>query len=338
MCRYAWLFVMLLWPLMQPQATTPVPIVVQSLGEVGMPGNSTAPASVIAANDTRIAAELTAPVARIHVEVGDTVKARQLLLELDAADFRLLLAQAEAQVSAAQARVALAEQRLRRGQSLKQRQFAAADEVLELETEVQAARADLEVARAQRAVAARNVEKCRIVAPFAGAVLERQAQVGAMAMPGVILLRLVDLAPPEIEAQVQAIQADDLLQAQDVMFESQGRRYSVRLLRLSPIVEGVARTRVARLSFTAAGPPAGTSGMLRWLTPGLLLPPELLVRRNQGLGAFVVEDGRARFVSVPAAQEGRPFALALPPETPIVVGGQQALHDGQPVTISDGSS
>ncbi|HRD67976.1 MAG TPA: efflux RND transporter periplasmic adaptor subunit, partial [Candidatus Competibacter sp.] len=82
--------------------------------------------------------------------------------------------------------------------------------------------------------------------------------------------------------------------------------------------------------------PAGSSGTLRWLTPGVLLPPELLVKREQGLGAFVVENGRARFVPAPAAQEGRPFAVALPPETPVVIRGQQGLTDGQPVTTVHG--
>jgi RND family efflux transporter MFP subunit len=318
-------------------AAAPVEVGVQPLREVALPVSGTAPASVIAPNDSHIAAEVTAKVLRVHAEVGGTVSAGQLLLELDPADYRLALAQADAQVAAARARVALAEQRLRRAQSLKQRQFVADDEVLELETGVQAAHADLDVARAQRAIAARNVDKCRIVAPFAGVVLERQAQVGALALPGAILLRLVDLAPVEIEAQIQAAQAEALPQATDLVFESQGHRYPARLLRLSPVVEAAARTRVARLTFIDRVAPAGSSGTLRWTTADVLLPPELMVKRDQELGAFVVEDGRARFVPAPAAQEGRPFPVDLPPETWIVVRGHQALRDGQPVTVIVGA-
>ena len=81
------------------------------------------------------------------------------------------------------------------------------------------------------------------------------------------------------------------------------------------MVDAAARTRVARLAFAGPAAPAGSTGTVRWVTPVVLLPPELLVKREQGLGAFVVEDGRARFVGAPAAQEGRPFAVALPPET-----------------------
>lgn len=317
------------------QSAAPVEVGVRPLREAALPDRGTAPASVIAPNDSRIAAEVTARIARVHAEVGGTVRAGQLLLELDDADYRLALAQADAQVTAARARVALAEQRQRQALTLRKKQFVSDDAVLELKTGVQAAEADLDVAQAQRAVAARNVEKCRIVAPFAGVVLERQAQVGATATPGTTLLRLVDLAPPEIEAQVQAAQADELPRATEIAFENQGKPYPARLLRLSPVVDVAARTRVARLAFTGPAAPAGSSGTLRWLTPGVLLPPELLVKREQALGAFVVENGRARFTPAPAAQEGRPFAVALPPETPVVTRGQQGLTDGQPVTVVD---
>ena len=319
------------------QSAAPVEVGVRPLREVALPDRGTAPASVIAPNDSQIAAEVTAKVARVHVEVGGSVRAGQLLLELDPADYRLALAQVDAQVTAARARVALAEQRLQQSLALRKKQFVSDDAVLELKTGVQAAEADLEVAQAQRAIAARNVEKCRIVAPFAGAVLERQAQVGAMATPGATLLRLVDLAPPEIEAQVQAARADELPRATEVVFENQGKPYPARLLRLSPVVDVAARTRVARLTFIDRAAPAGSSGTLRWTTSGVLLPPELMVKRNQELGAFVVESGQARFVPAPAAQEGRPFAVALPPETSVVVRGQQGLTDGQPVTVIVGA-
>jgi RND family efflux transporter MFP subunit len=314
-------------------AQTADSVSVRPFREVALPDTGAAPASIIAPNDSRIAAEVTARVARIHVEVGGKVKAGDLLLELDAADYRLALAQVEAQVSAVRARIALAEQRLQQALSLRKKQFVSDDAVLELQTGVQAAEADLAVAQAQRAIAARTVEKCRIVAPFAGVVLERQAQVGALATPGTSLLRLVDLAPPEIEAQVPAAQADELPQARELFFDSQGQHYPAQLLRLSPVVEKAARTRLARLAFTDETAPAGSSGILRWESAAVLLPAELLVKRGQALGVFVVENGRARFVSAPDAQEGRPFAMLLPPEMQVVTHGHQGLTDGQPVAV-----
>lgn len=328
---------LLLGPAALAQGDGPVEVGVRTLREVALPDRGKAPASVVAPNDSRISAEVTAKVMRVQTEVGGTVEAGQLLLELDPADYQLALAQAEARVTAAQARVALAEQRRRQALTLSEKQFTSDDTLMELKTGVQAAEADLDLAEAQRAVAERNVDKCRVLAPFTGAVVERQAQVGAMATPGTPLLRLVDLAPPEIEAQVQAAQADEVPDATEILFETQGRDYPARLLRLSPVVDAAARTRVARLAFAGPAAPAGSTGTLRWLTPGVLLPPELLVKREQGLGAFVVEDGRARFVAAPAAQEGRPFAVAVTPDAQVVVRGQQGLSDGQAVTVAAGA-
>jgi RND family efflux transporter MFP subunit len=324
---------LLLCPTVLAQTAEPVSVDARPFSEVALPDRGTAPASVIAPNDSRIAAEVTARIARIHAEVGGTVKAGQLLLELDNTDYRLALAQTDAQVKAAQARVALAEQRLQQALSLRNKQFVSNDAVMELQTGVQAAKADHEVAQAQRAVAARNVEKCRIVAPFDGVVLERQAQVGALAVPGTILLRLVDLAPPEIEAHVPTAQADELLQASELFFISQSHRYPARLLRLSPIVDVAARTRIARFMFTGPAAPPGSSGILHWEGASHQLPPELLVQRDQALGVFVVENGRARFKLAPGAQEGRPFVIILPPQTLVITHGQQGLNDGQPVNV-----
>ncbi|HRY14292.1 MAG: efflux RND transporter periplasmic adaptor subunit [Candidatus Competibacteraceae bacterium] len=315
------------------QTVDPVTVDARPFREVAMPARGAAPASVIAPNDSHIAAEVTAKVARIHAEVGGVVKAGQLLLELDDTDYRLALAQADAQVKAVQARVALAEQRLQQALSLRKKQFVSDDAVLELQTGVQATEADLNVAQAQRAIAARNVGKCRIVAPFDGVVLERQAQVGALAAPGTNLLRLVDLASPELEAQVPSTQADELPQASRLIFTSQGQRYPARLLRLSPVVDIAARTRIARLLFTDAAAPPGSSGLLHWENANNQLPAELLVKRDQTLGAFIVDHGHAQFKPAPKAQEGRPFIMSLPPETLVVTRGHQGLNDGQPVTV-----
>jgi multidrug efflux pump subunit AcrA (membrane-fusion protein) len=149
------------------------------------------------------------------------------------------------------------------------------------------------------------------------------------------LLRLVDLAPPEIEALVPATQADALPDASTLFLDSQGQHYPARLLRLSPVVDKAARTRLARLAFADPdqAAPAGSSGVLRWASPAGRLPAELLVKRGEALGAFIVDQDRARFVPVPAAQEGRPFAIALPPETRVVTEGHQGLTDGQPVIV-----
>lgn len=307
----------------------------QPVTEVLQPRPGTAPATVRAPNRSDLSTDVSARVARVVVDVGGTVAAGELLLALDDTDFRLALAQAQARVGSAQARVGLAEQRLERAQRLREQRFVSEDEVLALATEAEAAQAELRIARADRDVAARNVEKCRITAPFDGVVVERMAQVGTLAAAGTPLLRLVDLAPVELEADLQSADAGRLDQAQDLRFHSQGRSWPVELLRLAPVIEAGARTRVARLGFTDAAPEAGRTGELRWMLPARELPPRLMVRRGNALGVFIAEDGIARFIAAPGAQEGRPFAVELPADARVVTEGQQGLQDGDRIEAVD---
>ncbi len=305
----------------------------EPLSSLLQPARATSSASVVAGNDAVLAAEVNAQVARVHADAGAVVERGALLLEIEDRDQRLLLAQAEATASAAEARLALAEQRLTRGRSLGEKSFVSADELLALTTQAQAARADLRAAQAQRAIVARALEKCRIVAPFAAAVVERHAQVGALAAPGTPLLRLVQIDGGEVEARIPAAESAGLAAASAWHFVHQGKRLPLALARMSPVVDAASRTQLARFTFTAEQAPAGSSGQLEWSNPDGWLPAALVVKRDGRLGLFAIDDGVARFVPLPQAQEGRPVpAAGLDATLRVVVEGQQGLVDGQAVS------
>jgi RND family efflux transporter MFP subunit len=311
-----------------------VTVELRAASELLLASSASAAASVLSPNDATLAAEVTAPVKRVVADVGARVGKGDLLLELDCTDLRLALAQAEAQVAAATARGGLASQRLQRAETLAEKNFVSADELLAMSTERQAAAAEVKVADAQRAVAARQVQKCRISAPFDAVVMERQAQVGALAVPGTPLLRLIDVSSAEVEARVPDADLRGLQNASRIAFESQGRRYPLTLLRASGVIEPSSRSRVVRLRFDDAAAPAGSSGVLHWQAAGGRLPADLLVQRNGQLGVFVADDGHARFVAVPGAQAGRPADVDRAPGELIVVDGHQGLHDGMPISAS----
>lgn len=307
------------------------PVVTEPAAERVLPRIGSAPAEVRSANESELSADVTARVDEVVADVGSTVEEGDTLLRLDARDYRLALEQAEARAAAAQARLDLATQRLARARELVREQFVSEDEVQALQAERDAAAAELRVARADRAVAARNVAKTRIVAPFDGVVVERFAQVGTLAAAGTPLLRVVQSEGIELEASIQASEAAGFAAASERVFEQGGRRYEVRLLRMAPVVERAARTQVARLAFVDEPAPVGSAGTLRWRAPGQSLPPDLLVRRDGVPGYFIVEQGRARFIEVPDAESGRAFDVDVAPDARLVVSGQQALVEGDAV-------
>lgn len=319
----------------QAEATpNPNRIELQPIEALALPDRQSASATVLAPNDALIAAEVAAAVAAVHVEAGREVETGALLISLDERDARLGLQQAEAQLRAAQARLTLATQRAERGRSLRAERHISEDELLALETGLDAAKADVDLARAARNAAARQLEKCRVRAPFAGVVLERQAQVGALAAPGTPLLRLVSTAAPEVEAQLAPEAANLLEEGRDFAFVLTGRRYALQLEALSPLLERSARTRLARFAFAGEAARAGSTGQVAWTTAALLLPAELMVKRDGHLGAFIEEDGSARFVPAFDAQEGRPFRLELPAGTRVVSQGQQGLNEGDALPVA----
>ncbi|MDQ3287238.1 MAG: efflux RND transporter periplasmic adaptor subunit [Pseudomonadota bacterium] len=321
----------------QPAQPAAVPVVTAPAGEYVLPRRGTAPAEVRSANESDLSADVTARVESVVAEVGSTVRQGETLMRLDDRDYRLALEQADARASAAQARLALATQRLARARTLLEGRYVSQDEMQTLQAGRDAAAAELRVARADRAVAARNVAKTRITAPFDGVVVERFAQVGTLAPAGSPLLRMVQTEGIEVEASVQASEAAGLADATQLRFQNAGRNYPMRLLRLASVVERGARTQVARLAFVDEPAPAGSAGTLVWQAPGQRLPPDLMVSRGGSNGFFVVEQGRARFRPAADARTGRAFDVDIDPDTLLVVDGQQALTDGDLVQLGSES-
>ena len=79
--------------------------------------------------------------------------------------------------------------------------------------------------------------------------------------------------------------------ANETWFESRGQRWPLELLRLSPVIESGRRTRRARFSFSEDAPAVGRSGEVVWHVERGLLPANLVSRRNDQLGVFLLEDG-----------------------------------------------
>lgn len=309
-------------------------VVARALGEIAAPAGGSASADVLARNDSMLTSEVAARVQRIGADAGTRVEAGQLLVQLDPTDYRLALTQASSQASAAQARAAQAQARLARARQLNVDRFVSDDELAALEAETTGAQAEAQVRQAARAVAERELAKTRIVAPFDGVVLERIAQVGAAVAPGSPLLRIVDAAAPEVEVRLPPQQAAALEQVGGGTLEIDGRAWPVRLLRMADAVDATSRTRVARLGFEGEAPAPGNSGTLRWRQEAQWrVPADLLVRRDEGYGIFIVQDGHVRHVVLPGAQPGRGGETGLPADTLVVSEGHQALQDGQAVRV-----
>ena len=314
-------------------AQTSTNVRAQPLAEVLVDFERKAPAEVRALNDSTIAAEVSSVVLMVHADVGQAVKKGDLLLELDPVDYQLNLKQAEANLASNRARLSQANVRLKRARTLGGKQYISADELLENETAVMVFEAEIQANEVAVSIAQRNLDKCSLVAPFDGVVGQRMAQVGNFVRNGDPLIAVTQVDRFELDAEIPDGQADELLNAGMIRFESRGQSWPVELLRLSPVINSQGRTRQARFVFTDSAPAVGRSGSLVWRVGTGMLPSNLISRRNGVLGVFVLGSDYARFVPLPGAQEGRPASVDLPDSTMIITMGRERLQDGALVSV-----
>jgi RND family efflux transporter MFP subunit len=311
-----------------------VAIATQPLSQLAVYPEREAFATVLSLNDSRIAAEVSARIVEIPVEIGQVVERGALLVRLDAGDFDLAVRQAEAALEAVRARAQLARAQLERARALKEQGFISSEALNQRESEARAAAAEAASSEAALASARRALGKSVVRAPFRAIVRERLASVGEIASPGTPLLRVLDASRIEVSAQVHNEDAGELPRVKQVDFVDQaGKAYPVRLLRVVPALDPRERSQEARLRFAAQPALPGSAGRLLWRTQRAHVPAAYVLRRDGQLGVFVAEDGKARFVPLREAQEGRPAAVDLPPQTRIVTEGRLQLRPGDSTAV-----
>ena len=202
------------------------------------------------------------------------------------------------------------------------------------ESAAQGAQARLAEQRIAVAQAQRQLDSTVIRAPFRGIVLRRLAGVGEYLMPGSPVIEVVGTAKRHVEARLPHDALQSLRSAGSVTFAAEGQRWPVALVKVVNVVDEALRSTMVRLQFSSEPPAVGTAGTLRWRAASAYLPPEVVVRRHGQLGVFIAEGGRARFVPLPGAQEGRAVRLSTSLPGGVIVEGRHRLQDGDAVTIA----
>ena len=225
---------------------------------------------VKADNQVEIYPELTAPIAEVPVQTGDLVRQGQVLVRLEARQFREQLNQATASFRIAEADAKQAEARLReltlqfeRTETLAAKELVS---VLDLETQraqVDAARASFERTQAQvdqaRATVQEretNLARTEIRAPISGRIGQRSAEVGMRANGNVPLFIIGNLDNVRVEISLTENMLAYISAGQTTRISSEGWTDTsiVRLLsRISPFLEAVSFSTTAEIDVPNAG-------------------------------------------------------------------------------------
>jgi HlyD family secretion protein len=275
----------------------------------------------------------------VAVDVGDTVKAGQLLAEMDPVDLDeraaalsasvsrsgSVVSAADAQRRDAEARKELAAVNARRYVELGQQNFistgaveARLQEQASADAMAAAAAANLAAARqdqqrlvAERAGLLQQRANVRLLAPADGVVTSRDAEPGSTVVAGQPVLRVIEPSSLWVKVRLDQARSAGLavgLPAQVVLRSNPGRAIAGKVARVEAVSDSVTEERVAQVSFDKA--PANLSvGELAEVTltlpttaSAVLLPNAAIKRMQAQTGVWVMEDGEVRFVPVRIGQ------------------------------------
>lgn len=278
-------------------------------------------------------------VRKVVVDVGDRVKAGQLLAEMDPVDLaqhvtaidasmaraRSAIDAAQAQLSDARARQELAAINARRYVELGNQKFLSPGAVeVKLqeqssaeatasgaEANLAAARHDLRRLDAERAALGQQLDNLRLLAPVDGLVISREAEMGSTVVAGQAVLRLIEPESLWVRLRLDQGRSAGLaagLPASIVLRSKPTAPLAGKVARVEATSDSVTEERVALVSFDelprgiSTGEVVEVTLTLPRTAAALLLPNASIKRLGDQLGVWRVEGDGLRFAPVRIGQ------------------------------------
>ena len=289
-------------------AATPNTIAAQSAA-AGV-GETNLDAVVEAVRQATLSSQVPGAIVALHVKAGDSVRAGQALLQIDARAAQQQVVGSSAQLDAAQAAQRVAAKELERQQQLFQKQYISQAALDRAQAQWESAQAQVQAVQAQTQVAQTQTGFFVIQAPFSGVISEVSVTLGDMAMPGRPLLVMHDPSALRISAAVpQALLGGLAARLKAVRYEVQGQagvadgatptHLQSPQVQLLPTVDASTHTAQLRMTLPAS---------LRGVTPGMFarvwiptdrqvqgsstlvfVPTQAVVQRGEMSGVYVLD-------------------------------------------------
>ena len=291
----------------------------------------------------RVAGKLTARSA----EVGQRVKAGQLLAQLDPQDYKLGADAARAQLAAAATNRDLAAADFKRFKELRDQNFISGAELERRETALTAAQAQWAQAQAQLSAQNNQAAYTSLLADVSGVVTAVEAEPGQVVSAGTPIVRIAQDGPRDV---VFAVPEDKVSALKN------GSPALVRLWPSNVVIKGlvrevaasadpVTRTFSVKVALSAQDAPAlgaTVSVLLQNLTqlqvPLIKLPTSAFRQEGASSAVWVLDPATLTVKLQPvqiATADGNDVVVAsgLAPGMQVVVAGVHVLSPGQKVTI-----
>ena len=302
---------------------------------------------VRARTESRLGFRVAGKILQRQAELGQRVRAGQVLAQLDPQDFRLAAQAAQAQASAAQTQRDLAAADFKRYAALKAQNFISGAELERREASLKSTQAQLDQARAQASSQGNQTGYTQLLAPAAGVVTGVEAEPGQVVAAGTPVVRIAEDGPRDV---VFAVPEDKVAQIRP------GQSVSVRVWSGGDVLAGQGREVAARAApgtrtYAGKGAPAGAAapalGATVYVLPQVLsragtqaikLPTTALRQQGQGTAVWVYDPAsstvRSQDIEIATADgNAAVVAAGLSPGMQVVATGVHLLSPGQKVTV-----
>jgi membrane fusion protein (multidrug efflux system) len=301
---------------------------------------------------TQLSPEVAGLVQEVLVDAGDRVAAGAPLVRLDGTLAGLALEAAEAATEQASEELADARRRLADAERLVKSRGIAETEIKARRSEVRADAATLRLRQAEQRREAERLRRYELKAPFAGVISRKLTEAGEWVAPGDEVLELMADTGLRIDFRVPQGLFPRIDGGEDIEIRLDAlpdRRLAARIGEIVPISDPSARTFLVRVypqdEDLPMTPGMSASATLRLGTgeQGVVVSRDALLRHPDGrITVWVVQDqGNDITVSERQVQTGLSFdgrvviRSGLEPEVRVVVEGNEALQQGQRVSVRE---
>lgn len=305
--------------------------------------------SLRAVNQAQIKARVAGEVREVLVREGEAVKAGQVLVRMDGADYEARVAQARGALLAARGQLDIAAKTRDNNQALLGKGFISKNAFDNAESQYGIARANVASAEGALNVAQKALNDTVIRAPISGLVSSRTVQPGEKVSPDNRLMDIVDLRQMEMAAAVPAPDIMRIALGQEVQVRIEGLQEPLtgKVARINPSTESGSRSIMTYIQIdnpqeTLRVGMFGEADLTLAKKSGVLTVPQAAVQSEAGnTFVYAIEDGKLARKSVTLGLRGKnsegsavEIVGGLDSGAQIVKTNLGSLPGGTPVTFA----
>ena len=297
--------------------------------------------------ESRLGFRVGGKIIKRQAELGQRVKAGQVLAQLDPQDYRLAFAAARAQVAAAATNRNLAAADYKRYKALKDQGFISGAELERRDASLKGAQAQLEQSQSQLAVQGNQADYAVLSADVSGVVTAIEAEPGQVVTAGATVVRIAADGVRDVVFSVPEDKVGGVKVGAPVTMRVWAQTVDLagRVREVAASSDPVTRTYAVKVSVDTPEPPplgATVNVVIPYALPAggpvIKLPTSALRRDGQATAVWVLDKAsmtvRSQVIQIGGADGNDAVVTAgLQPGMLVVSAGVHVLSPGQKVSI-----